>query len=83
MKKLILGAFLIISSLSCKRMAADYESRLHGVQKVCPKCSYVLSEGRYYAVDTCKQPNIIYIVTFKAGGWLYTASDVDHLTRVN
>jgi hypothetical protein len=64
-------------------MYADYKERAEGVRKVCPNCTFVTSEGRYYAVDTSKQPNIIYIVCFKSGGYYYTASDVDHLVRVN
>lgn len=62
---------------------APTEERAAGVRKVCPHCTFVTSENRYYAVDTSKQPNIIYIVDFKNGGWFYTASDVDHLIRVN
>jgi hypothetical protein len=64
-------------------MVADYSERLKGVQKVCPTCNFVMSEHRYYAVDTSKQPNIIYQVYFKDGGVWYKASDVDHLIRIN
>jgi hypothetical protein len=64
-------------------MVADYSERLKGVQKVCPTCNFVMSERSYYAVDTSKQPNIIYQVYFKSGGIWYKASDVDHLVRIN
>lgn len=83
MKKALLGAILLFSITGCKRTMADYEERAAGVHKVCPHCTFVTSENRYYAVDTSRQPNIIYIVDFKSGGWFYTASDVDHLIRVN
>jgi hypothetical protein len=83
MRKITIVALLALSITGCKRMMADYESRLAGVHKVCPHCTFVTSEHTFYAVDTSKQPNIIYIVAFKGGGWYYTASDVDHLIRVN
>lgn len=83
MKKMALRALLLLSITGCKRTMADYEERAAGVHKVCPHCTFVTSEHTFYAVDTSKQPNIIYIVDFKAGGWFYTASDVDHLIRVN
>ncbi|MEY4332819.1 MAG: hypothetical protein RLZZ196_1557 [Bacteroidota bacterium] len=83
MRKIALGALLLLSITSCRRTVADYEERAAGVRKVCPHCTFVTSENRYYAVDTSKQPNIIYIVSFKSGGFFYTASDVDHLIRVN
>jgi hypothetical protein len=82
MKKLALGALLLLS-MSCKRMAADYEERAAGVHKICPHCTFVTSEDWFYAVDTSKQPNVIYRVHFKAGGYFYKASDVDHLIRIN
>jgi len=82
MRKLIIGA-LFLSISSCKNMQADYNERAVGVHKTCPHCNFVTSEGRFYAVDTSKQPNIIYNVIFKAGGWWYKASDVDHLIRIN
>lgn len=82
MKKLII-LLSLFAFVSCKRMAADYESRKVGVLKVCPNCTFVLSEGQYFAADTSKQPNIIYKIYFKSGGVFYTASDVDHLVRVN
>jgi hypothetical protein len=80
---LCIGSVLLLSIAGCKKTMADYEERAAGVHKVCPKCTFVTSENRYYAVDTSKQPNIIYIVAFKGGGWYYSASDVDHLIRVN
>ena len=81
MKHLTIACILLLSS--CSSMVADYSERLKGVQKVCPTCNFVMSEHSYYAVDTAKQPNIIYQVYFKSGGIWYKASDVDHLVRVN
>jgi hypothetical protein len=83
MKKLLILLVLPILFSSCKGCYADYSERLQGVKKVCPTCTFVLSERYYYAVDTAKQPNIIYKVHFKKGGFYYKASDVDHLIRVN
>jgi hypothetical protein len=34
------------------------------------------------AVDTTTQPNIIYKVIFRSGGIYYTASEVDHLIKI-
>lgn len=81
MRNLLIACILLLSS--CSSMVADYSERLKGVQKVCPTCDFVTSENRYYAVDTAKQPNIIYQVYFKGGGIWYKASDVDHLIRIN
>jgi hypothetical protein len=83
MKKLLFLLVLPILFSSCKGCYADYNERLQGVKKVCPNCTFVLSENYYYAVDTAKQPNVIYKVHFKDGGIHYKASDVDHLIRVN
>ena len=74
---------LIVGFSSCKRMNADYTERKAGVSAVCNTCTFVMSENIYYAVDTSKQPNIIYMVTFRFGGWFYKASDVDDLIRIN
>jgi len=82
MKNLLIILSVIILS-SCKGCFADFEQRKAGVQKVCPNCTYVLSESQHYAVDTSVQPNIIYKVIFKTGGAYFKASDVDHLIRVN
>lgn len=83
MKKLIIVALLALSISSCRSMQADYNERAMGVRKVCPHCTFVMSEHTYYAVDTSKQPNVIYQVSFKIGGWFFKASDVDHLIRIN
>ena len=83
MKQLILGALLLMSIASCKRMTATYESRLAGIKKVCPNCTFVTSEGSYFAQDTSKRPNVIYKVYFSAGIFYYDASTVDHLVRIN
>lgn len=83
MKRLILGALLLMSIASCKRMTATYESRLAGVKKVCPNCTFVTSEEAYYAQDTSKQPNIIYKVYFMDGIFYYDASTVNHMVRIN
>ena len=82
MKKLIF-LLLTISLMSCKGCFTTYESQKAGVNKVCKSCNFVASEQRYYAVDTSKQPNIVYIVRFKPGGLYHTASEVDRLIRVN
>lgn len=83
MKQLIFMCLLALLLPSCKSCQASYEERRKGVQVVCPTCNFVTSENTYYAVDTAKQPNIIYRVDFKAGGWYYKASDVNQLIRVN
>ena len=87
MKKVFVAMFLLASFSSCRKMNADHLERKAGVAKVCPKCNFVTnyshSSTMYYAVDTSVQPNIIYQVDFKAGGWFYSASDVDHLIRIN
>lgn len=87
MKRVFLAMVLLASFSSCKKMNADYSERKAGVNKVCPKCNFVTNnwsgQTMYYAVDTSIQPNIIYQVEFKTGGWNYSASDVDHLVRVN
>ena len=83
MRKIAIVALLALSTTGCKRTMADYEERAAGVHKVCAHCIFVTSEYTFYAIDTSKQPNIIYIVDFKYGFWFYTASDVDHLIRVN
>lgn len=82
MKQLLMLLFIATLS-SCTGCMADYSQRLSGVRKVCPNCTYVLSEGRHYAVDTSKQPNIIYTVIFCNGVYPYKAWEVDHLVRVN
>lgn len=85
MKNMIL-LLLTVATLfttSCRRMTASYDERLQGVKAVCKTCNFVTSEGWFYAVDTAKQPNVIYKVTFKSGGVFFKASDVDHLTRIN
>ena len=83
MKKIIAVALLALSISSCRSMQADYNERAMGVRKVCPHCTFVISEKRYYAVDTSKQPNIIYQVSFKIGGYWFKASDVEDLIRIN
>lgn len=82
MKKIIAVA-LLLSTISCRSTVADYNERAMGVRKVCPHCTFVMSERDYYAVDTSRQPNIIYKVDFKNGGYWFKASDVDHLIRIN
>lgn len=82
MKKFILGLFLLTSFTACQRFSSDYQSRLNGIQAVCPKCTYVRSEGYDYAQDTSKNPNIVYKV-YWCGGFYYSVSTVDHLVRIN
>ena len=94
MKNLLLAIIAVFLLNSCKKMTADYESRKAGVLKVCPKCNFISNSApyggskygnniQYFAVDTSVIPNIIYQVDFKSGGIFYTASDVDHLIRIN
>ena len=94
MKKIAVVLIVLIAFSGCKRMTADYESRKAGVLKVCPKCNFIsnsspgpygdrTSNVQYFAVDTSVNPNIIYEVDFKCGGLFYTASDVNHLIRIN
>ena len=83
MKKLILFILMAVTMSSCKSCYFNYEQRRAGVQKVCKGCTYVRSEGFDIAVDTTKQPNIVYRVIFCNGGIYYNAWDVDHLVRVN
>lgn len=84
MRKLIyLLFFMIVTCSSCRKMNSSFSERKASVLKVLPKASFVYSEGYYYAVDTVKQPNVIYRVYFKAGGIFYTASDIDLLIRIN
>lgn len=83
MKQLLTVLTVIIILSSCRGCYADYAERKKGVQQVCPTCNYVRSENMDFAVDTAKQPNIIYRVVFRQGGVYYKASDVDHLIRVN
>lgn len=83
MKQIFFMCLLALLLPSCRSCNASYEERRKGVQNVCPTCNFVMSESTYYAVDTAKQPNIIYRVQFKGGGLYYKASDVDHLIRVN
>lgn len=67
----------------CRSCVANYEQRRAGVQKICKGCTYVRSEQMDIAVDTTKQPNIVYGVYFCNGGYYYNAWDVDHLVRIN
>ena len=83
MKKIAIGALLLLSIGSCRSTVSSYEERAAGVRKVCPHCTYVMSERAYFAVDTRQQPNIIYKVHFKIGGVWFKASDVDELVRIN
>jgi hypothetical protein len=86
MKKLLTIGLLALLATSCgKRFNADYESRLAGVKKVCPNCtfhSYGVNGITYYAIDTSKQPNYVYIVDF-CDGVVYSTSTVDHLVKIN
>lgn len=66
----------------CRSCYADYSQRKKGVEKVCPTCIYNVSESMHIALDTNTQPNTIYRVTFCTGGTYYSASDVDHLTKI-
>ena len=82
MKKLLLTLTIIISLTGCKSCVSNYEQRKAGVQKVCPKCIYTVSENMHIAQDTSKNPNIVYRVNFCSGGLYYNAWDVDHLTKI-
>ena len=83
MKNAIIVSFILLALTSCRGCFADYQEKKAGVLRVCPTCTFVRSEQNEYAVDTAKQPNIIYRVVFKNGGLYYKASDVDHLIRIN
>lgn len=82
MKKLFLFAVLAASLVSCKSCTSTYASRKAGVRKVCNGCIYINSEQMNIAIDTTTQPNIVYKVKFKSGGFYYTASDVDALIKI-
>lgn len=66
----------------CRGCYADYEQKNKGVKKVCPNCTFTHSETMDIAVDTSRQPNIIYRVDFCMGGFYYNAWDVDHLIKI-
>ena len=86
MKKIFncIGFFgILLLSSGCRRMSTDFNERKASVLETCHTCTFVMSERRYYACDTGKQPNIIYQVYFKNGGWFFKASDIDHLVRIN
>ena len=74
---------ILFLSGGCKRMVTDFDEQKASVLKSCPTCTFVKSEGYFYACDTGRQPNIVYRVYFKSGGWFYKASDIDHFTRIN
>ena len=82
MRNLILVLLFACFFVSCQRFYSDYQSRLKGIQAVCPKCTYVRSEGYDYAQDTSKNPNIVYKV-YWCGGFYYSVSTVEHLVRIN
>ena len=82
MKRIIYISLIALTFSSCAgRCTADYSAKLKGIKEVCPTCTYVLSEGMNMAIDTAKQPNIVYRVTF-CTGLIYPAYKVDHLTKV-
>lgn len=83
MKKILL--LLTISTLlvGCKGCFSTYEQRKQGINAVCKSCTFVMSEHTYYAVDTSKQPNVIYQVQFRNGGFYHNAWEVDELIRIN
>ena len=83
MKKLILFILMTAIMTGCRSCVANYEQRRAGVQKICKGCTYVRSEQMDIAVDTTKQPNVVYRVVFCSGGYYYNAWDVDHLVRIN
>lgn len=82
MKKVILILITAMCLTGCRGCQADYEQRRTGVRKICPTCTFVVSEGMYIAIDTAKQPNCVYRVSFCSGGFYYNAWDVDHLTKI-
>ena len=81
MKKILFASILLLTS--CRGCVTTFSERKASVQKICPTCTFVMSEGQYFAVDTLTKPNVIYKVRFKEGGLYYKASDVDNLVRVN
>jgi len=86
MKKILSIALLAVSFASCtERFNSDYQSRLAGVKKVCPTCIVNTANHNsteYYAIDTAKQPNLVYIVVF-CDGFIYSTSTVHHLIKIN
>lgn len=82
MKKILIYLIITITFSGCRSCYADYSQRKAGVKKVCPKCTFTCSENMYIAVDTTKNPNIIYKVRFRMGGFYHTASDVDELIKI-
>jgi hypothetical protein len=82
MKKLLLILTISLTLTGCKSCVANYEQRKAGIQKVCPKCIYTVSENMNIAQDTSTNPNIIYKVYFCSGGIYYNAWEVDHLTKL-
>lgn len=86
MKKLLTLGLLALLFTSCNtRFNGDYESRFLGVKKVCPNCTFYSHNSNgitYYAIDTSKQPNYVYIVDF-CDGVVYSTSTVDHLVKIN
>lgn len=81
MKKVLL-LLSVVALTGCRGCFSDYSQRKAGVNKVCPTCTYVVSEGMHIAVDTATQPNTIYRVTFCNGAIYYNSWDVDHLTKI-
>lgn len=84
MKKLFLILACGLCLTSCRSCMADFAERKAGVRKVCPTCVFQSNRNNsgYIAVDTAQRPNIVYEVYFCTGGFGYSASDVDHLTRI-
>ena len=82
MKRIIYISLMALTFSSCAGgCTADYSAKLKGVKEVCPTCTYVTSEGVDIVVDTSKQPNIVYRVTF-CTGLVYPSYKIDYLTKV-
>ncbi len=83
--KLLFIITVAIMLSSCRGCVTSYAEQKASVLKICPTCTFVknTNDGYYYATDTSKQPNILYKVVFKTGGFWYKASDIDHIERIN
>ena len=82
MKRIIYISLMALTFSSCAgRCTADYTQRFKGIKEVCPNCTYVTSEGMGVAIDTSRQPNIIYKIEW-CSGIVYPAWKVDNLIKI-
>lgn len=71
---------------SCKGVGGTQIDKQVGVTKACPTCQLKYVTGRsanfWMAVDTSKNPNIIYDVVFGSGMFV-SFNDVDYMVKLN